>query len=142
MFLKLSRDEDEDDEVNVEWELPPINPPVLVTVVSLLMSLSEVSTGWGKFEEEAESDDDEVESDVEEPSLEFCAGCTLRGSLDPPNCLFGKRGERTLPFTPTPGRRLVRGTPEEVPGLVLDELSPVSTLALSSAFLSDSAGFS
>lgn len=140
MFLKLSRDEDEDDEVNVEWELPPINPPVLVTVVSLLMSLSEVSTGWGKFEEEAESDDDEVES--EEPSLEFCAGCTLRGSLDPPNCLFGKRGERTLPFTPTPGRRLVRGTPEEVPGLVLDELSPVSTLALSSAFLSDSAGFS
>lgn len=88
----------------MDWELPPINPPVFVTVVPLPASRSEVKTGLGTFEEEEESVDDD-DDDEPEPSLEFCAGCGLMGILDPPDCLLASRGERTLPFTPTPGRR-------------------------------------
>lgn len=102
---KLSVDDDEDaEDDDVDRELPLINPPVLVTVVPLPTSRSEVKTGWGTFEEEERADDEEgeKESDVEESSLEVFAGFSLLGSPEPPKCMLVESGGCPLPFVPTP----------------------------------------
>lgn len=100
-------------------------------MLTLAPPLTEVSTGWGKLEEGEEDEDEEEEEEVsglEEPNLEFCAGCALRGNLEP-NCLLESRGERTLPLDPTAGRR---GRKENEPVLLRGEDDEsLSTLSLS-----------
>lgn len=89
---------------------------------------SEVNTGWGKFEEG--DDEDDEEEDPEESNV-FCAGCGLRGNLEPPNCLLASKGERTLPLGPLKGRRWNGGMTEDEPVLVLEDVSLVSSLSSS-----------
>lgn len=65
---------------------------------------------------------------LEEPNCVLCAGCALRGNLEPV-CLCVSRGDRTLPLGPIMVRR-GRVEPGTKPVLVLPGVGSLSTLSL------------